>query len=168
MDNLIGRVLDDLMSRDLLDDTVVMITGDHGQEFNDYGKNYWGHGSNFGDYQLRVPMVVHWPGKPAQRIDYRTENFDIAPTLMGDLLGCQSPDPSHYATGNGLFEPQERPWSIAHSYMDYALLTKELAVVTHASGNVDVVSRSLEPVRNYELKPSIALRVLEELSRFYE
>ncbi|MDX5385991.1 MAG: DUF3413 domain-containing protein [Alteromonadaceae bacterium] len=168
VDNLIGRVLDDLMGRDLLDQTVVMITGDHGQEFNDYGKNYWGHGSNFGDYQLRVPMVVHWPNKPAQRIDYRTENFDIAPTLMGDLLGCQSSDPSHYATGNGLFEPQERPWSIAHSYMDYALLTKELAVVTHASGNVDVVSRSLEPVRNYELKPSIAIRVLEEISRFYE
>lgn len=60
VDNLIGRVLDDLMGRDLLDHTVVMITGDHGQEFNDYGKNYWGHGSNFGDYQLRVPMVVHW------------------------------------------------------------------------------------------------------------
>jgi len=168
VDNLVGQVLDDLMGRDLLDNTVVMITGDHGQEFNEYEKNYWGHGSNFGDYQLRVPMVVHWPGKKTQRINYRTEHFDIAPTLMTELLGCQDMVPSRYATGNGLFTPQEHPWSIAHSYMDYALLTKDLAVVTHASGNVDVVSRSLEPVRNYELKPSVAIEVLKELSRFYE
>lgn len=73
---------------DRLKDTIVIVTGDHGQEFNEYEINYWGHGSNFGEYQLRAPMVVHWPGKQARRIDYRTENFDIAPNLMEGALGC--------------------------------------------------------------------------------
>ncbi|KMQ73563.1 DUF3413 domain-containing protein [Marinobacter subterrani] len=168
VDNQVGRVLDDLRSRHLLDSTIVLITGDHGQEFNEYGMNYWGHGSNFGQYQLRVPMVVHWPGKKAQRIDYRTENFDIAPTLMKGALGCSQTPAATYATGNGLFTPREREWSIAHSYMDYALLTRDLKVVTHASGNVDVVNRQLEAVKDYQLKPSVTLQVLEELSRFYQ
>jgi hypothetical protein len=168
VDNQVGRVLEDLREKALLDSTIVMITGDHGQEFNEYGMNYWGHGSNFGRYQLRVPMVVHWPGKESQRIDYRTENFDIAPTLMNGALGCSATPTEYYATGNGLFTSRERNWSIAHSYMDYALLTNDLKVVTHASGNVDVVNHELETVKDYQLKPSLTLKVLEELSRFYQ
>ncbi|MBC7185337.1 MAG: sulfatase-like hydrolase/transferase, partial [Marinobacter sp.] len=168
VDNQVGRVLEDLREKALLDSTIVMITGDHGQEFNEYGMNYWGHGSNFGQYQLRVPMVVHWPGKTPERIGYRTENFDIAPTLMKGALGCSATPAEYYATGNGLFTPRERNWSIAHSYMDYALLTRDLKVVTHASGNVDVINAELETLQDYQLKPSVTLQVLEELSRFYQ
>ncbi|HET8800825.1 MAG TPA: DUF3413 domain-containing protein [Marinobacter sp.] len=168
VDNQIDRVLDDLRARNLLDNTIVMITGDHGQEFNEHGMNYWGHGSNFGQYQLRVPMVVHWPGRGAGRIDYRTEHFDVAPTLMQQALGCDTAPSATYATGNGLFQPRERKWSVAHSYMDYALLLDNLNVVTRASGNVDVVNSELEPVRHYTLDPKITLNVLQELSRFYK
>ena len=168
VDNQVDRVLDDLRDRNLLENTIVMITGDHGQEFNEYGMNYWGHGSNFGQYQLRVPMVVHWPGREVQRFDYQTENFDIAPTLMKNVLGCSSTSTEYYASGNGLFTPREREWSIAHSYMDYALLTEDLKIVTHASGNVDVMNHELETVKAYQLKPSLTLQVLEEQSRFYQ
>jgi uncharacterized protein len=168
VDNQVDRVLDDLSNRNILDNTIVMITGDHGQEFNEYGKNYWGHGSNFGQYQLRVPMVVHWPGKEPQRLGHRTENFDVAPTLMKNALGCSQTSAETYATGNGLFTPAEHPWSIAHSYMDYALLMDDLMVVKRASGNVDVLNEKLEDVKNYELKPSVTADVLEELSRFYK
>jgi len=113
-------------------------------------------------------MVVHWPGKTPERIGYRTENFDIAPTLMKGALGCSATPAEYYATGNGLFTPRERNWSIAHSYMDYALLTRDLKVVTHASGNVDVINAELETLQDYQLKPSVTLQVLEELSRFYQ
>ena len=129
VDNQIGRVLSDLRERGLLDSTIVMITGDHGQEFNEYGKNYWGHGSNFGQYQLHVPMIVHWPGRDSRTIDYRTEHFDVAPTVMAQALGCEATPARHYATGNGLFHKRERDWSIAHSYMDYAVLLDALVRV---------------------------------------
>lgn len=168
VDNQIGRVLTDLEKRDLLDETIVMITGDHGQEFNEHGMNYWGHGSNFGEYQLHVPMVVHWPGKPAQTVSYRTQHFDVAPTLLSRALGCGATPVEYYATGNGLFKEREDPWSIAHSYMDYALITDKLQVVTHASGDVDVVTPRQKPVDRYQLKPSITREVLNELSRFYK
>ncbi|WP_417500862.1 DUF3413 domain-containing protein [Marinobacter sp.] len=168
VDNQVGRVLDDLRSKQLLDKTVVMITGDHGQEFNEYEKNYWGHGSNFGEYQLRVPMVVHWTGKAAAHIKYRTENFDIAPTLMTEVLGCEASPVATYATGNSLFNKRQRDWSIAHSYMDQALLLDGLSIVSNPSGDVDVFDRNLQPVADYVLSPDIVKQVLNELSRFYE
>ncbi|MBD3640090.1 MAG: DUF3413 domain-containing protein [Marinobacter sp.] len=168
VDNQVDRVLDDLRDRNLLDNTIVMITGDHGQEFNEYGMNYWGHGSNFGQYQLRVPMVVHWPGRSADRIDHRTENFDIAPTLMTEALGCGATPVDAYATGNSMFKPRAQDWSIAHSYMDYALLLKDLKLVTHPSGSVDVLNHDLKPASDYRLSPGVTAEVLQELSRFYE
>lgn len=167
VDSQVGRVLDDLERRGLLQETVVMITGDHGQEFDEHGLNYWDHGSNFGRWQLQVPMVVHWPGREPGRVDYRTENFDVAPTLVGELLGCAGSDPRSYATGNGLFREREREWSIAHSYMDYALLLEDLQVVTRAVGSVEVVDDTLQRVRDYRLDPAVTRAVLEELSRFY-
>lgn len=168
VDNQVGRVLADLKARGLMDETIVMITGDHGQEFNELGLNYWGHGSNFSDYQLKVPMVVHWPGKEPQQVTYRTEHFDVAPTLLAQALGCEATPADHYASGNGLFKPGDDSWSIAHSYMDYALITDKLQVVTHASGDVDVVNHKQRPVEKYQLKPSVTREVLTELSRFYE
>ncbi|OHY81791.1 hypothetical protein BCA33_09920 [Marinobacter sp. AC-23] len=168
VDGQVGRVLDDLQSHKLLNNTVVMITGDHGQEFNEYGMNYWGHGSNFGEYQLRVPMVIHWPGKTGARIEYHTENFDIAPTLMANVLGCGASSASTYASGNGMFRKRQKNWSIAHSYMDYALLLDDLNIVTAPSGDVDVLGKDMQRIKDYTLQPGITKQVLDELSRFYK
>ena len=52
--------------------------------------------------------------------------------------------------------------------MDYALITDKLQVVTHASGDVDVVTPRQKPVDRYQLKPLITREVLNELSRFYK
>ena len=167
VDNQVGRVLSDLRKLELLDSTIVMITGDHGQEFNEYGKNYWGHGSNFGQYQLHVPMIVHWPGRGDGTIEYRTENFDVAPTFMGQALGCGATDPERYATGNGLFQRRQRDWSIAHSYMDYAVLLDDHHIVQHASGHVETLDNDLEPAPAFTPEPAIVQSVLREMSRFY-
>ena len=45
-DQLLGGLLDNLNDLGLADNTVVVITSDHGQEFNDSGHNNWGAGSN--------------------------------------------------------------------------------------------------------------------------
>jgi membrane-anchored protein YejM (alkaline phosphatase superfamily) len=39
----------------------VIVTSDHGEEFNDTGKNYWGHNGNFSPYQVAVPLLVRGP-----------------------------------------------------------------------------------------------------------
>ena len=59
-DRTAGRLLDSFEQRALLDETVVMVTGDHGEEFGENG--FWGHTSNFSPQQVEVPFYLKGPG----------------------------------------------------------------------------------------------------------
>jgi len=109
-DTLIGQLLQTLEDIGRGSDTVVIITSDHGESFNDLGQNDWGHNSNFSDVQTRVPMLVRWPGRAPALESAVTSHIDIAPTLMRHLLSCSNP-PSEFAAGLDLFGPlpAERP-----------------------------------------------------------
>lgn len=168
VDSLLDRVYDDLRQRGLLDNTIVMMTSDHGQEFNEHGLNYWGHGSNFSDIQLQVPMVIHWPERQGRRVDWRTEHFDVAPTLLRNALGCAGSDPRSFASGNGLFEEDSRDWTIAHSYMNYALLMPDYQLVTYPAGGFDILGHDLRPVEDQVVPVPVVSQVLDELSRFHD
>jgi len=166
VDQLIGRVLDDLEQRGLLNNTIVMITSDHGEEFNDNGKGYWGHGSNYSDAQLKVPMVVHWPGKKAERIRYHTSHADIPATFM-QTLGCGATPPKTYAMGNGLLTPRKRDWMLAGSYMNYAMVTDDHLVVTYPTGRFETMTTELEPAPDYQPPADVLNQALQAMSRFY-
>ena len=62
-DSLVGCVLHKLEEKKLLDNTLVIITRDHGQEFNKNHKNYWGHGSNYSPVQTHIPFLLYEPGE---------------------------------------------------------------------------------------------------------
>ncbi|MEC9481697.1 MAG: sulfatase-like hydrolase/transferase, partial [Halomonas sp.] len=168
VDQLIGRVLDDLDKRGLLDDTIVMVTSDHGEEFNDNGENYWGHGSNYSDAQLKVPMVVHWPGKEAGTFTRRTSHADVPATFMKSALGCSATPARSYASGSGLFSSQQREWAIAGSYMNYAIVTGDRLIVTYPTGHYETMTTELEPAPGYDPPAGMLHDVLRELSRFYQ
>src|SRR5699024_8586738 len=135
--SLVGKVLDKLRAQGLMDDTIVVVTGDHGQGFNDTGLGYWGHNGNYSRYQTQVPLVIHWPGKAADRVDYFTSHFDIAATLMKRLLGV---DNAFAATsvGRDLFERGGRLPVIMAKYRGYAAYTGNQFVVFPPFGGVDV------------------------------
>lgn len=167
VDEQIQRILTDLAQRQLLNDTLVIITSDHGQEFNDNGMNYWGHGSNFSRYQLQVPLVIHWPGKAPGVIDHRTEHFDLAPTLLTEVLGCPRSAIESYSSGEPLHTPHHRKWSIAHSYMNAAFLTEDLQLVSYPTGGLEMLSPELLPINGKPLPMELISRALKEQSRFY-
>src|SRR5690606_10656675 len=77
IDSLIGKVIQQLEDKNLLENTVLVITGDHGQEFNDNKKGYWQHGGNFSKYQVRTPlMIFDFEKKPAM-YNHNTVHYDI-------------------------------------------------------------------------------------------
>ncbi|PAV25873.1 hydrolase [Tamilnaduibacter salinus] len=169
VDGKIRKVLDDLRERDLMDDTIVMITADHGQEFNEHGMNYWGHGSNFGDYQLHVPMVIHWPGMAPRTYNHRTQHFDVAPALVRHGLGCEATPPRRFTSDYGLFNEGRLGWNMSHSYMDYALLMPGYHLVKHASGTVELLdTETLKPASGKSIPGDTMQEVLREMSRFYK
>ena len=165
-DILIGKVLDDLKDRDLLDKTVVLITADHGQEFNDNNHNYWGHGSNFSPAQTHVPMILHWPGKEHEVISQQTTHFDVVPSLMRDVLGVTSPD-TDYASGGNLLSPSPRSWRIAGSYRDFAVIEEAQITVSGFDGSMKVYRHNMDPVESPNLNLKHLKAAMDELNRFY-
>jgi len=65
---------------------VVAVTADHGESLGEHGI-YYGHRGLY-EPQLRVPLIVHVPGAPAQRSTERVSTLDVAPTLA-ELLGVE-------------------------------------------------------------------------------
>lgn len=167
IDSLVGGVLDDLKRRDLLDETVVMISADHGQSFNDTGLGFVGYGSSFSDYQLRVPMVVHWPGREPARVTSRTAHRDVAPTLMTDLLGCSSP-PGDYSTGDGLFTGKPWEWLVAGSYSQYAIVEPQRVTVVQPSGGYfEIRDDDYRILKDARPNREVLDAALEAMGRYY-
>ena len=88
LDSQMARVTEHLEKNGLLDNTLVVITGDHGEEFMEQGR--WGHNSTFVDEQVRVPLVLWVPGRAAQKESLRTSHSDLLPTLLPSARGEKS------------------------------------------------------------------------------
>lgn len=166
-DSLVGQVLADLKHRGLLDHTVVLISADHGQEFDDTGLGYVGYGSNFSDYQLHVPMVVHWPGREPARIKRRTAHQDVPATLLRRVLGCRNP-PAHYSTGNDLFEGEPWQWLVAGSYSDYAVVEPDRVTVVKPGGYFETRGKDYQLLRNAHLNHDVINMALTSMKRYYQ
>ena len=109
------------MPRRIKEDTVLLITSDHGNEAAETEMQNWGHNSNFARFQTQTPLVVFGLDRPAQTIDYRTSAMDISATLMQDVLGCRNPV-RDYSCGRNLFDQAEREFIISSSYLENAVI----------------------------------------------
>ncbi|MGP3790952.1 sulfatase-like hydrolase/transferase [Pseudomonas sp. B392_1p] len=139
LDGQIARVLDHLKAKDLMNDTLIVITGDHGEEFMEHGR--WGHNSTFSDEQIRVPMVLWVPGREAQQESLRTSHVDLLPTLL-PLLGVQNPG-RDYSIGHSLFEPKANRTLIAGDWDRLAFIDEHhKVVVPFANGNFTAMQAS--------------------------
>jgi arylsulfatase A-like enzyme len=89
-DDHLGRIVATLRALDALDDTIVVVTADHGEEFFEHGLK--GHGVALHDEVIRIPLVVRWPRRIAagQRVSEQVRLGDLAPTILG-LAGVPSP-----------------------------------------------------------------------------
>jgi arylsulfatase A-like enzyme len=83
LDDQLGRLLDWMTSRGLLERTVVVVTADHGEGLggHDY---YFEHGRLPYDDCARVPLIVVHPHWPARRVAEPVALMDLAPTLLDD------------------------------------------------------------------------------------
>jgi membrane-anchored protein YejM (alkaline phosphatase superfamily) len=123
-DSLIGEIIAALKDNRLLDNTVVIITGDHGEEF--YENGYFGHTSSFNDYQTKTVFVLHVPGAEQSVIHKTTSHIDVVPTLM-PLLGCISPEEA-YSQGISLLSEEKHQYITSASWDRAALIDEEYSI----------------------------------------
>ncbi|MHC5055186.1 MAG: sulfatase-like hydrolase/transferase [Planctomycetota bacterium] len=81
VDSQVARAVGALEERGLMDDTLVFICGDHGEEFNE-GGNLGHNARGFNRYQAQTIMVAHVPGAAPKRVTRLTSNLDIAATVL--------------------------------------------------------------------------------------
>ena len=81
-DHWLGQFVDRLKSLGVYDDTLFVITADHGEELNDHGS--WGHGHTVYQELIHVPLLFRLPGRvPAgQRVSNTVSTVDIGPTVF--------------------------------------------------------------------------------------
>ena len=91
LDDQLGRLLGELERRRILDDTVVIITSDHGEAFGEHG--YCGHAYAVEIQEVGVPLVILAPGAPAGRSVPTAVTLRDLPATVTDLLGMGEGSP---------------------------------------------------------------------------
>ena len=101
-DDVLGRVLDALRASKDYENTVVVVTGDHGEEFLECG--FFGHTSAFTSEQVSVPFLMRGPGIEPGRETGPTSHLDFAPTVL-EMLGANPSGRDSWTLGENLFAP---------------------------------------------------------------
>jgi uncharacterized protein len=158
-DLLVGRIMRALEKSGGLRDTVVIVTGDHGEAFLERGR--YGHNQAYTPEELRVPLVFYMPGGRPGRVDEPTSHLDVAPELLR-LAGVKNPA-SDYSHGRPLLDRGPRNFLPAGSWDTAALVkdgyTVEMPLEAYR-GAVKVYDRE------YREEPGAARRFAPEIAAF--
>ncbi len=167
IDNLVGQILQKIEQLNLADNTIIIISGDHAQEFNENHKNFWGHNSNFSQWQTSVPFIMHTPTDTAHIVQHRTTHYDIVPTLMNQYLGVDNQF-SDYSIGTLLDTTDGRGWHIVGSELNFAFIIEGDTILEKtAEGSVQITDPALNDITNFAIDPIKFKQTTDKMNHFY-
>ncbi len=168
VDSAVARIVDTLRRRNLLDDTLILFTSDHGEEFFEHSG--WNHGASAFREITDVPLIVAGAGIRARGevIGDRVRTIDVAPTLV-ELAGLvtNAPFAGHSLAGRltGSPAPQDAPPAFVDACVRRpsdgsvaALVTNAYKVVRVRAGDRDTVmlfDRRSDPTEEHDLAPTL-------------
>ncbi len=151
-DIALGNLFAGLRQRGLAEDTIVIVTGDHGQAFGRPHKTYF-HSGRVYQEDVRVPLMIWNPKlfKTAPRSEQIGAHVDLSPTIL-DLLGVSQPASFQ---GRSLFDPTHPPRAYFYGAMDNYILgvrEQELKYIFNAtSGREELYDLSRDPEEQHNL-----------------
>jgi len=163
-DHAVGKIINDLREKDLLDNTTIVLFGDHNAYYeglSNYVKDIYEYDHNNYTNLYRTPLMIYDDNLTPQTINKFTTVYDIVPTIL-DLFGIKYYTNLYY--GNSVFSNNE---SILYSRAYDIFLTDEILFssmnrILYKSSNVD--SDYLSMVENKALK---ILEKLEYINNIY-
>jgi membrane-anchored protein YejM (alkaline phosphatase superfamily) len=172
LDMQLGKIFAYVKEHDLRKDTIIIITGDHAEEFMDEGR--WGHNSELHNYQIHTPMVLWIPGKGHGVHDYPTSHLDFIPTIM-PLMGVTTPV-ADYSEGDNLLHPTPDRYRLSANWDHVAYIGSKYKVVLPVRNagltGPKYLTADDKPVQNLpEVKAQLQgkiMQVLKDISRFYK
>lgn len=88
VDSVLGKLFNYLKDNNLLDNTAVIFTADHGESLGQHGEKT--HGYFAYNATIRIPLIISIPQQKPRRIDHYVSHIDLFPTIC-DLLGLEKP-----------------------------------------------------------------------------
>lgn len=169
IDSLIANVFKTIESNSDFDNTVFIITGDHGQEMNDNKLNFWGHNSNFSDAQTKVPFIMITPdGKAPLSKTMMTSHQDVAPTLLKNYLGVDSKS-SDYSLGIDILNNDtQRQWVFASSYNTYAIIDDKSILEVNSLGQYQQLDKTNRPSETIKINYKNLQQALSDMKYFID
>lgn len=151
-----------------LENTIVIVSGDHGQEFNENNRNFWGHNGNFSKYQIGVPFIFHYPNCKAATITYRTTHYDIVPTLLKNYFGVENPI-EDFSLGYLLTDSVSRYWQIVGSELNYAFITEgDTIIEKFPDGSIEITDPQLNYISDYKINSVKLQETINKMNAFYK
>lgn len=124
-DRCVGEVLATLDETGLADDTIVIVTGDHGEEFRECG--FFGHTSAFTPQQVRVPFLVRGPGIEPGIEERPTSHLDVPATLL-ELLGADPTARDAWTLGGNFLHPDPERRRVMGGWNELGMWTPDAIV----------------------------------------
>ena len=155
IDDNVGRILDCLKAKHILDETIIVFTTDHGEYMGEHGlyaKNQWYRTA----YQ--IPFLIRWPEKikPGTAISHFITNIDVQQTLLG-LMEIKPSGREQGRDASPLLRGEEINWKdeamIHHSSLESAgIFTPEYELVLKANGQHMLFNHLNDPEQTKNLR----------------
>lgn len=139
IDGEVGRLVDALKREGVWDRTVLVFTGDHGEEFFEQGR--LGHNSGFNREQTQVPLLLHIPGAASRQLEKVTSHMDVFQTLLG-ILGAPASTMANFQ-GRDMLGPESGAVYIGMAHYQrpqkFAIVDQDTRTIVDLEGGSPVV-----------------------------
>ena len=173
-DDHIQRLIDALNRWKINEETLLIITSDHGEEFWDHDGLM--HGHTLYDEQLRVPLVMHYPDRisPGLVVEKPVRLLDLMPTIL-DMYDLDIPDEVQGASILPLIQDPVLGWASAPAYAEALLYFDELKsivqngyklVLNPSTGKILLFDLAADPKEQHDVgtsQPELADRMNSQL-----
>jgi arylsulfatase A-like enzyme len=178
VDAEIGKLLMRLREMNLYENTLIIITSDHGEAFGDHDRMQHAVGSVYQE-EVHIPILIKYPGQyDARRADALVNHVDLMPTTL-KVAGCQVPAQLHgrilTASGNQSTEPVfSEAWALGDLQLTprlrgvrRAVFTRSSKLITSSGQNPEFYNLATDPgeTRNrYRADDPVAASLLARLT----
>ena len=171
-DKLLGKLLKKFFSSELQKNTVLIITGDHGEEFFDISG--FGHTGNFTEYRTKVPFLMYHPKNERFTTKKLSSHLDLVPTIM-KMQNVTNPT-SDYSMGMDLYNLKKRDFILTSGWNDCAYIDENYYIVfpvqTYNLKEIEIRNKKYQFVKNYKevfsKKNKDLIEISKDLARFFK
>jgi len=171
-DHLFSNIITKLKEKKLYDNSLIIFTSDHGQEFYEYG--YFGHNTAFSEAQTHIPLIIKLPKTLKDKYHVEdttmlTSHIDIMPTILS-IIGVTNPT-TEYSNGYNIFDKNfKRDFVFCANWNNNAIITKDKKYIFSNLPNkmfqTEIRDNNYTKLTNQKIDAKKVLIIMKENGRF--